>query len=199
MSYQNPDILLIASPIGLDKVIQNIQQALDTGLPWLDKSFGRAWEFKEVDPATEKIIKVPKCYSGNGEYVNVLPNDFLKSQSFISVRNEETWPAYTRATDNSKSRELSVIFWFNLNQIDPSKDYIFTEVLKKDVEKILKVNPYVGAINKYFDERVEDVFDGYISQSESGRYSVDDTKTQYLMYPYSGFRFDVTVAYTEEC
>jgi hypothetical protein len=199
MSYQNPDIPLITSPIGLDKVIQNIQQALTAGLPWLEKSFGRAWEFKEVDPATEKIVRVPKCYSGSGEYINVLPNDFLKSQSFITVRNEETWPAYTRATGNSKLRALSTIFWFNLKEIDSSKDYIFTEVLKKDVEKVLKANAYVASIDKYFDERVEDVFDGYISQAESGRYSVDDTKTQYLMYPYSGFRFDVTVAYDEEC
>jgi hypothetical protein len=199
VSYQNPDILLITSPTGLDKVIQSIQQEFAAGLTWLEKSFGRAWEFKEVDPATERIIRVPKCYSGEGEYINVLPNDFLKAQSFITVRNEETWPSYSRATGNSKSRTLSAIFWVNLNEIDPTKDYIFTEVLKKDVEKILKANAYVASIDKYFDERVEDVFDGYISQAESGRYSVDDTKTQYLMYPYSGFRFDFTVAYTEDC
>lgn len=199
MSYQNPDILLITSPIGLDAVIQSIQQELSAGLSWLEKSFGRAWEFKEIDSATEKIIKVPKCYTGTGEYINVLPNDFLKAQSFISARNEETWPAYTRASGNSKQRELSIIFWFNLKEIDPTKDYIFTEELKKQVEKILKANAYVASINKYFDERVEDVFDGYISQAEAGRYSVDDTKTQYLMYPYSGFRFDVTVAFTEVC
>lgn len=199
MSYQNPTILLITSPIGLDAVIQSIQLQLSAGLTWLQKSFGRAWEFKEIDPATEKIIKVPKCYSGSGEYINVLPNDFLKAQSFISARNEETWPAYTRATGNSKQRELSIIFWFNLKEIDPTKDYIFTEELKKQVEKILKANAYVASINKYYDERVEDVFDGYISQSEAGRYSVDDAKTQYLMYPYSGFRFDVTVAFDEVC
>ena len=199
MSYQNPTILLIESPVGLDKAIQSIQQELATGLTWLEKSFGRAWEFKEVDPDTGKIERVPKAYSGEGEYFPVLPNDFLKAQSFITVRNEETWPAYSRATGNSKSRELSIIFWFNLKEINPAKDYIFTEELKTDVEKILKFNAYVASINKYFDERVEDVFDGYISQAESGRYSVDDTKTQYLMYPYSGFRFDLTVAYTEEC
>lgn len=199
MSYQNPEILLITSPVGLDKAIQSIQQELATGLTWLEKSFGRAWEFKEIDPATEKDIRVPKCYYGEGEYINVLPNDNLKAQSFITVRNEETWPSYSRATGNSKSRDLSIIFWFNLKEINPAKDYIFTEELKTEVEKILKLNAYVASINRYYDERVEDVFDGYISQAESGRYSVDDTKTQYLMYPYSGFRFDVTIAYTEEC
>jgi hypothetical protein len=198
MSYQNPDILLISSPKGIDAVIQSIQQQFAAGLTWLDKSFGRAWEFKEVDP-DGKTIRVPKCYSGSGEYINVLPNDFLKAQSFITVRNEETWPSYSRATGNSKNRTLSAIFWFNLKQIDETKDYIFTEELKTEVEKILKANAYVATIDKYYDERVEDVFDGYISQADSGRYSVDDTKTQYLMYPYSGFRFDFTVAYMEEC
>ena len=199
MSYQDPEIFLLQSPTGLDRAIQSIQQELAAGLTWLDKAFGRAWEFKEIDPATGKEIRVPKCYSGLGEYINVLPNDFLKAQSFITARNEETWPAYSRATGNGKSRDLSIIFWFNLKEINPAKDCIFTEELKKEVEKILKANAYLASINRYYDERVEDVFDGYISQAESGRYSVDDTQTQYLMYPYSGFRFDVTVAYNEEC
>jgi hypothetical protein len=198
MSYQNPTILLIESPVGLEKAIQSVQLDLANGLTWLDKSFGRAWEFKEVT-SEGKTIRVPKAYDGKGEYIPVLCNDFLSGSSFITVRNEETWPSYSRATGNSKSRTLSAIFWVNLKEIDPTKDYIFTELLKKDVEKILKANAYVASIDKYFDERVEDVFDGYISQAESGRYSVDDTKTQYLMYPYAGFRFDFTVAYMEDC
>ncbi len=198
MSYSNPDIVLLTSPIGIDAVIQGIQQDMYAGLTWLQKSFGRAWEFKETD--TEgKIIKVPKCYMGLGEYLNVLPNDFLKSQSFIAVRNEETPEdnEFVKYWMGRHTRQLSIIFWVNLKEIDSSNDTIFTEVLKSDVEKILSRNMWIKSIDRYFDERVEDVFDGYISNTVGGRYSVDDTKTQYLMYPYSGFRFDVTVGYPE--
>lgn len=198
MSYKNPSIPVIAIPIGLDAVIQSLQQDLAT-LTWLDKSFGRAWEFKEKG-ADGKIIKVPKAYMGKGEYHNVLPNDNLKAQSFISVRGNERWDLdYTRASDNGLERDLSCIFWFNLKKIDPTKDYIFTELLKKDVEKVIKANKYVKLISNYYDERVEDVFDGYVDGSQGGAYSIDDHKTQYLMYPYSGFRFDFTVAYWEVC
>ena len=206
MSYSNPEIYSISNPQGIDKVIESIRIELAT-LTWLEKSFGRAWEFKEKDPSPEsnRIIKVPKVWIGKdadtkkGEYMNVLPNDNLKSQSFISCRNEETWLEYDKSSGNHKQRELSIIFWFDLRRIDDSKGYIFTEVLKKDVEKKLKANKYIKSVNAFFDERAEDVFDGYISAAQMANYTVDDPNTQYLMYPYSGFRFDVTVNYNEEC
>lgn len=196
MSYPNPSILAITAPQGIDKVIESIRVDL-SALAWLAKSFGRAWEFKEPDAENPTIIhKIPKVWQGKdvttttGEYLPVLPNDHLQSQSFIACKNAEVWTEYTRATGNPKERPLSIIFWFNLKLIDPTKDYIFTDVLKKDVEKILKANEHIKSINSFFDEKVEEVFEGY---------TINDALTQYLMYPYSGFRFDVTAAYWEEC
>lgn len=201
MSYKNPSILILSSPIGIDAVIQSIQQDLYSGLTWLEKSFGRAWEFKEKDPVSGDQLKLPKCYMGEEEYMNVLPNDFLKSQSFIAVRGEEATDEYNKYGMQSHSRQLSIIFWFNLKEINSANDTVFTEFLKSDVEKILSKNPWIQSVDKYYDERAEDVFDGYVSNSLGGRYSVDDIKTQYLMYPYSGFRFDITAYYPEnvEC
>lgn len=197
MSHKNPVITLIPSPIGLDAVIQSLQIDF-SALTWLEKSFGRAWEFKEIKDG--RIVKVPKVYMGKKEYFNVLPNDNIKAQSFIAVRGQEKWDLdYQAYTGNGLERELSAIFWFNLKWIDPTKDYIFTERLKTEVAQIIRANKYVKVISNYYDERVEDVFDGYIDGSQGGAYSIDDHKTQYLMYPYSGFRFDITVAYWEEC
>jgi hypothetical protein len=174
LTYANPDILLITNPIGLDAVVQSIQQDIYLGLPWLQKSFGRAWEFKEID-TTGKVVKYPKCYIGEKEYLNVLPNDHLKAQSFIACKSEETWPAFTDASMNSKERTLSIIFWFNLFEINPDRDMIFTEELKYEVEKVLKQNQWTKNIIAYYDERTDDIFSGY---------TIDDEKTQYLMYPY---------------
>lgn len=173
-----------------------MQQDFYYGLPWLSKSFGRAWGFKEADSSAD-ILKVPKCYMGEGEYQNVLPNDSLTSQSFIAARTGEETIDFSKATVSSKERLMSCIFWFNLKEINPSKDYIFTEELKYDVERILKQNPYVKTIESYFDEQVEQVFDGYLSNAEYARYTIDDPRTQFLMYPYSGFRFDFRLAYAE--
>jgi hypothetical protein len=73
--------------------------------------------------------------------------------------------------------------------VDETKDYIFTEELKKQVEVILRANPDVKSINSYFDEKPEDVFQGYDI----------DRSSQFLMYPYAGFRFNITIGYFEDC
>lgn len=185
MSYSNPDILIIETPIGLDAVVQSYQQDLYAGLPWLTKSFGRAREFREDGK------KVPKCYMGLGEYYNALPNDFLQAQSFIIAREREQWPDYP-ASD--LERELSMIFWCNLQWINPAKDYIFTEELRWDVEKIIKANPFTKAIQSFYDDRIEDVFMGYVGENHGTDGAQD---RPYLMYPYAGFRFDVLASYPE--
>lgn len=189
MKYKVPDIPLIDAPVGLDVVIQSIQEDLAT-IPWLEQSFGRAWEHFEGGK------RIPKVYVGNGEYFNVVPNDTLRSYSFIAVRGEESTPYYTGFQRNDKTRELSVIFWGNLRQIDPSRDYIYTERLKADFEAVLMKSEWVKSINRYFDERVEDIFDGYVKNNMSDVYSVDQPDT-ILMHPYTGFRIDFTVGYPQ--
>lgn len=187
MSYANPSILFIDTPSGLDHAIESLREDLST-IIWMEKSFGRAWEFTEY-PEDQKSRRIPKIYLEEGEYHNVLPNDFLKSQSFIAARGEERWTEYTNASRNPKERDLSVIIWVNLNEIDPNEDHVFTDKLKKDVEKILKRNQYVKSINGYWDERASDVFAGYDLPE----------KSEYLMHPYAGMRFNITVGYWEEC
>jgi hypothetical protein len=105
MSYANPTILSIPNARGLDAVMQSIQADL-ASLSWLEKSFGRAWDFKEAKAS------VPKCYSGKGEYINVLPNDHLTSQSFIRARADEKVIDYQEFSISSFEREISIIFWF---------------------------------------------------------------------------------------
>jgi hypothetical protein len=184
MSYNNPNIPIIENLTGLDKVIQDIQIDLSARLPWLAKSFGRAWTFQESD-AAGKVLKVPKCYSGSGEYINVLPNDNLTAQSFIAATQPEKWEKFnSMSMGNSKIRSLAIYFWGNLKKIDKDKDYIFTEELKNQIEKVLI--GHVDTIVSYYDEKAEQVFSDY---------SINDVDTQYLMYPFFACRFDVTVKY----
>lgn len=186
MSYANPEILIPEDLQGVDQAIESLRTDFAT-LPWLEKSFGRAWEFPEQ--IGDRKESVPKVYEGGGEYHSVLPNDHLKAQSFILCIGEEEWTDYTRQ-HNPKQRRLAVVFWFNLKEIDPDADFIFTERLKVQVEALINVNPYTMRINSFVDERAEEVFRGFIRP---------DTDTRYLMYPYSGFRFELTVGYREKC
>lgn len=186
MSYANPAILLFQQPIGINAVIQSYQQDFYAGIPWLSKSFGRAYE----QPEKEGDKRVPKVYSGKGEYHNVLPNDNLNAQSFIITRGpERRQSANDPELGGGVERDISLVFWMNLKAIDPADDTVFTEVLRWDVEKIIKANPFTKDITDFYDDRIEDIFLGYMGKDdlEKGK--------QWLMYPYAGFRFDVTVGF----
>lgn len=197
MSYENPIIQNISSPVGIEIPIEDIRQALK-GLPWGHVSFGRAWEFSEKLPSG-RVVKAPKVYEGNGEYRNVLPNDSLKSYSFIMCDGEEKWTEYTpHALSHPKERRLNIIFWFNLKALD-IKDHVGTEKLKRQVEAILKHNTYIKSIDSFIDESAEDVFKGYINSGVGSMSTFDDDVSQYLMWPYSGCRFNVTVNYYDNC
>lgn len=189
MSYQDPQILSIPAPTALDVVIENLRSDL-SALTWLDRAFGRAWLFRELlIGENNRPVNLPKVYLGAGEYQNVLPNDHLTSQAFIATNGAETWGSYTTASQNAKTRQLKIVFWFNLQTIDKDKTYIFTEELKKDVELVLRNNPAIASIDEYADDSAEQVFEGYTLPEDS----------QYLMFPFAGFRFNVTVGYWEEC
>lgn len=183
-------------PIGLDAAIESIRSGL-SGISWVSKSFGRAWAVKEKDPATERIITVPKCYTKDGDYQNVLPNDTIftpgvAGSSFISVIGEESYESFQPRTGSVKKADLAVIVWANLKMIDSTKDYIFNEQLKKDLEAVLKVNSKVSSINSWVEERADRVFEGY-------DFTGDQFLTEYLMYPYWGCRIELTVIYNESC
>lgn len=197
MTYTDPAINSGAVvKIGLDVPIEAIRAAIGS-LAWVSKSFGRAWEFKEKDLVTEKLLKTPKAYTTGGEYINVLPNDSLFSEgvaasSFIAVRGGEEYELFQANTGSIKKARLSIIIWANLQLIDSSKDYIFTEELKAEIEAKLKTVHQITEIIEWVDERAEEVFKGYDLPNEM-------LETEYLQYPYAGIRLDVNVTYPEAC
>lgn len=199
MSYTDPIINANnTTPIGLDVPIQSVQAAI-AAITWISKSFGRAYEFKQKD-AEGKIRRIPKAYEANGEYINVLPNDSLfkntgvGGSSFIVARNGERYesPFKKYNVGNSRTAELELIVWCDLKVIDSTKDYIYGETLKRDVERALSANPYVFEITEWEDESADIVFKGYDL--------IDgDNNSAYLQYPFYGFRVVFTVKYDAPC
>lgn len=197
MSYTSPVINSGAAvKQGIDVPIEAIRVAISE-LTWMSKSFGRAMTFREINNATGKLARTPKVYEQSGEYINVLPNDSIFSSgvaasSFIRVVGPERYESYEPNSGSLKTARLSVIIWGDLKKIDPSKDYIFTEYLKSQIEAKIKDVHFVSEIIEWYDENVEDVFNGYDFDEEI-------TRTEFLMYPYAGIRVDVNVTYPEAC
>jgi hypothetical protein len=180
-----------ANATGLDSAIRNISKQLEQ-LPWLINIYGRAYSYK-----TEKGKVKPYTYKKDNEYDNVLPNDNFNAQCFFKAKGDEItnfdFPKGSRRTGLIQfERDISLIVWVNLQTIDYANksDYNYTERLKEDVMKRLKSSQEVMKIKTYIDEDSKRVFDGY---------DLDDVQQHYLMMPYTGFRIDLTVKYSEKC
>lgn len=178
----NPSALEVVNPIAFDEVIASYQHDF-AAIAWNQKSFGRAYE----QPDAEGDLRTPKIYQGNGEYYDVLPNDMLNAFSFLMARSEER-----RTDEDGLERDVSAVFWLNLQEARPGIDEVTVEPLRLNVLKVIKDNPYTMSIERYFDERHEDVFMGYISGDRL-------RSNKYLMYPFSGFRIDFIVGYPFPC
>ncbi len=179
MSNLNTDIVYIPQPVNLDRHIQTIQKKLE-GLTWLEKSFGRAFRVPDFKHGHKTPVFYPGRFTGK-DYQPLHKNDKLKSYSFIVAEDNANY-----RFDEIILQGVSIIFWLDLQKIDSTKEYIYTEELRKDVLKILKRTPVELTYNRYFSD-AKNVFHGF------------DTYQKDIMYPYACMKFDVTISYTEEC
>ena len=192
-SFKDPLVPLIGSPVNIDRPIQALQVALGS-LPWMQKSFGRAYESFKRDP-TSKIKSVyPQVWQGPGlDLLNVMPNDNLISQSFFRVEDPIEVREFRIDSFSTMRARVSLIVWFNLERIDPAKNYLFAEILKADVQRILSITTlHEGDSVKILRiwERAASVFAGY---------TIDETRDQELVYPFGGFRFELELNFIENC
>lgn len=197
-NYKNPAIVLIENPVGLDKAIQAIQLKLGE-LNWVEKIYGRAFLEKEKKYPNESNNRVtdfdgnrpteivyPMIYGVNQEPLNVMPNDLLKSQIFFLANDPETYDNYEPLVERGATqKQISIIFWGNLNKINPAKKYRFTEELKNDVIQIL-LNKCPSFVMTEIYEEHDEVFRDM---------TLLETYRQYLKYPYTGFRINGTLNY----
>ena len=185
MGSLNTDIVYIPAPVNLDRHIQAIQKKLE-GLPWLDKSFGRAYRVPGIKLGYNTPQFYPGRFVGSVDYQDLSRNDTLKAYSFIVAEDNAQYKNSTFDGSAMLTQGVSIIFWLDLSKIDKTKQYIFTEDLRRDVVKILNNTPVEMQHKRYFSDAAN-VFKGF------------DTYQKNMMYPYACMRFDITLEYMEEC
>ena len=180
MNYSNPTIPLITNPVNLDRHIQAIQQKI-AALPWIGKSFGRAY----VAPSTNGLI--PEMYIGGGEYYPLTPNDHLKSFAFFLPEGTRTYHEYTN-TGGFHDANLNLICYGNLFKIDPVKQYYFAEELLVDALEIIRDYPGTTVIGSF--DSLGDVYKGFYTK---------DIEIKLLKHPHFGFRILFNIKFLEDC
>lgn len=194
-TLKNPTAIVLPNAVGIDLAIKKIQMKLAL-LPWLEKAFGRAWTLQRTVQGESGNIKriEPMVYQGTSEYYPVLPNDSLKSYCFFRAKSGRTMTPGQNESGTAYGNyyltdPVEIIFWFNLQDIDSSKNYIFKEELIRDVLAKLDTETNVR-VEKIWDDRVEDIFSGYTLYPEH---------RDLLMYPFGAFKFDLTLSYLFTC
>lgn len=176
-----------ADPVLVDEVIQDFQTALASDLS--------AW-LLFVYPKTKigvgknedgSVSTYPQVYNndGSGKYIDVRPNSKTRSFLFFEVNDPNTINIDRNADENSY--DLSLVCWFNLLEIDSSRSEDFTmELVADTINSINAIAKYKGLISVDVDVEInpENIFD---------KYTLPQEDTQYLLYPYGGFKLNITV------
>lgn len=192
-----PRVILNPEPINVDARIQQAQQLLADGLPWLTTAFGRAWRMPST--VDGKQVYYPAVYSGKdypgskSEYYDVRPNDALPAFCFFIVKDKAE-PKMGNGDDyqprqfNQWHYPVDIVFWMNLNKVDGTKKYPFVENLLAGVRaQLRKFSAYtVGGV--YYDPAA--LYKEYDAK--------EIIKDQYLAYPYAGFRIEGAMDFLEQ-
>lgn len=184
---------LIENPAGLDAAIQAIQKDLENKLAWLTVCYGKATRNSKPGEGN-KTIYYPEVFKNDGgqDYINVMPDDqFKTSQAFFKLDGGGTANDWQPRQANSYTYPVSLIFWFNLEAIDPAKKHRFTEDLKQDVLKVLanSISASGYQVKKIYDN-VADVWKDY---------SILNMESRQFRQPYGGFRIEGNLTFTEVC
>lgn len=206
MKDYNLNIPIKQNPVLLDKVIQDIQQALKEKLKWLDYAFGRAYKLVEHQDNGGKFI-YPAAYTGNSEYISLLPNDNYGNFSWFDIYDAQEITQVVQSTPQF-TFSGAIIFWFNLNTIFADSDVMYTEEVKDEIVRVLTTPGLIKqtgrlTINKIY-ERFENLYSGYSLEKiyNSFVYSGQNIQAMdklFFMHPYSGLRFEFNLTTRELC
>ena len=194
------------NPVLLDKVLQDMQKSLMERLKWLNYAFGRAYKLVEHRPDGNKFI-YPAAYTGNEEYVSLLPNDNYGNFSWFDIYDPQK---ITQVVQSLPQYTFSgaIIFWYDLSSIYEDKSVLYTEEIKDEIIRVLTTPGIITTTGKLvisdIYECFENIYKGYSLEKIYNNFSykgegIQSIDKQFFMYPYAGIRIEFTLTTRELC
>ena len=178
------------NPVLLDKVLGQLCDALAANVSWLTNVYEKAQRLIEKD-VQGRDLYFPAIYTGETEYLSMLPDSRLGNFSFFDIPDAYRFPEYNRYTVNKFFTPFRLVVWFDERTIwGPGVSN--REQLKMDVLAVLGQTTLKEGglrIDKVC-ERHENIYSGY---------SLAEVDVQYLMVPYGGFAVEGELELSEEC
>jgi hypothetical protein len=172
---------MITNPKGIDLPIQQMQNLFVKHL-WPSINATKKGYYHRVFRNNRRGEQIPEIYVGNGEYKDVLFDDFLSAQIWFDVAER---------TDSLSSgqivRDCGVVVIVNLNEIYPSLTHRCEEEVHFDVMRVLNRMP------KVFEQTG-------ITTGMAAFGNFNTTPLKHAdMNPWHVFRFDCKIHYSLNC
>lgn len=164
-----------ASPKLIDLELLKIQRKLEA-LSWLTV-YGRSRKMVDGN------IIYPAVYIGHTKYKSLLPDK--SNYSFFVVDDPQEYE-FNPNMKGTLTIKLNLLVWFNISQVE-SLDERNTEMVKEELLNILKSSNF--EISRIY-ENADNIFKGF---------TLKEVESQYMMYPYAGFRFEGTLRIKPTC
>ncbi len=188
------------NPELIDKPIGVIQDCLNDNLSWLDHSFGKSQRLAEIQNKKKRFF--PGVWINSlGRYINVFPDQELGNFSFFTLDGPESIDSAKGRSFFDVTCKISIIFWFDLSSIFESSKDRDLEAVKKQILNVLVKSLVLSnarfEVHKVY-ERYEKIYadldiDNFRSESQ------EEIKSQMLMQPYAGLRFEGNLKFIEAC
>lgn len=206
MREPSVNIRLKKEPVLLDKILQDLQQALKDKLSWLNYAFGRAYKLVEHRPEGGKFI-YPAAYNGNAEYISLLPNDNFGNFCWFDIYDPQQITNIVQSTPQYTFKG-AIVFWYNLESIYEDKAMMYTEEVKDEIIRVLTAPGIITTTGRLtisdIYERFENIYKGYSLEKIYNTYvysgeGIQGIDKQFFMYPYAGLRLEFSLTTRELC
>lgn len=175
-------LVLKDSPVGVDKAVNTIQNALYSHLvdngTWTNyESYHRAYRNETTNGIKPEIFSL----EGN-DYRDAFMSDKFTVTSFFLVANE------TEISEDMFTSDISVIFQVDLNKLYPTSPHRFDEEFRNQIVKVFR-----GLNGTFsFDGAVTDI-DSVYAGLDTSKVQLDDTHPRHVV------RFELTANYMHSC
>ena len=175
-----------------DEAVGYLQQSLQNDgffTEFLGNIFGIAERnVKQIDGVK---YFTPNWYIGGGEYVGLLPDEYLGNYVFFTL-DEPQEIAHEQGLQNRYTCGFNIILWAKFDSIsdrdgDRNRERIKADFLDCIEHAWMKRGAF--SIDRIY-EHAENVFQGY---------TTDEVDNQYMMQPYFGYRFHGELMIMDEC
>ena len=182
-----PKAITRDNPVLIERLFNDVQQALIDGLDWLDLAYGKAERVIQRTQRNERTY-IPAWYLDGMDYENLLPDDHKGNYAFFTVEDNMSVEA-AQGRPARISGQCSLIVW--LDQRTLTNEWGKEHARNSVISILTALNTDSGHLQvQSVFERAESVFSGF---------TLDEVENQYLTYPYCGFRFVCQYSIRQDC